>query len=215
MSSAEDFLAEVQSAAPGCPEPVILTRIAEAAREFCEKAPVWTEELPLIDVVATTHTYVLTPTVTNAKVHDILVVEYDGRGIGPTTEQELADFLPRWRSLSGGIIAYLAPARGSVRLVRTPDTDLASGLFVEVSVKPGRNSTGDNQLPNVLFDDWYDAIVSGAISRVCSMPGRTWTNPGLADVHGRQFDDKVADARVAYAKGNTRADMGVRMRRFV
>jgi hypothetical protein len=48
--------------------------------------------------------------------------------------------------------------------------------------------------PDFLYQNYHDAIVSGAVASLQMMPARAWSEPNMAAVHQQNFDDFVKKA---------------------
>lgn len=69
--------------------------------------------------------------------------------------------------------------------------------YIEVKyvVIPERSSCGVDEL---IFDEWHDAIVDGALEQIHLMPQKPWTSGGASQQRGLKFRMAAGDARRKY-----------------
>ena len=84
----------------------------------------------------------------------------------------------------------------SIRLFPIPDERI--NLRLTGVLKPSRAATG---VEDWIYETWADAIVSGTIARLALIPGKEWTDPGLAEINNRQYQKAVTHARIRDARG--------------
>ena len=68
---------------------------------------------------------------------------------------------------------------------RTKPLNRRHPLYLRVNLAPSTQSLDG---PEVLFEDWADAIVSGVVARLQMQPGREWSQPNMAAVHQQRFE---------------------------
>lgn len=61
------------------------------------------------------------------------------------------------------------------------------------------------ELPNILHQDWNDALTSGTAFRLLNMPKQEWTNNALAMLNRREYQNWIARARLTKAQNYTQA----------
>jgi hypothetical protein len=83
-------------------------------------------------------------------------------------------------------------------------------LTVQFCVAPARTSVLLDKLVN---DQYRDAIVAGALSRLLLMPDTKWYNPQLAQKWEMEFKKGMSDAKIAISKNFTGADLRIDQRR--
>lgn len=203
------YLPEVMPHVPGCPTPVAINAIRNAAIEFCEKTWCW----------QATQTYNLTPgdvdttfdEEENGNVYKILFAELgesDGRALVRSKTQEDLDLLfAGWRD--GAVIGrpeYLTQLTSS-SFVCVPTTDVARDITLQVAVRPNRTSAKGH---DDLYNDYLETIANGAKARLMAMPSKEWTNAQLAIALAGSFNEETSSAKHRVQKGRARAPIRVR-----
>jgi hypothetical protein len=81
-------------------------------------------------------------------------------------------------------------------------------MQVSAILKPARTADG---VEDWIYDTWADALVNGAISRLAIMPGKEWTDAGLAAMHKAMFEQAITKTRIREYRG---VQLKVRQRPF-
>lgn len=182
-----DFLPEVRIAAPRCPEPALLRILLESMIEFCQETTAWRYEHPAIDIQAGISVYQLDPPLLNSHVHSILVACDQGK-----------------RPLK-----VAAPKRGQVELLREPTADIAGGINLLLSIKPNWNT---DEVSQVLFDDYREAIIHGAKERLYGQVERPWGSAEQSLKFRQLFQLGIARAKAAQDRGRMHGQPRMRRR---
>lgn len=154
-----DFARRISHVATGCPTAVISDAIRQAAEDFCERTLLWQNMLPAVTTQADTLRYSFTPPA-GADIVAISTLRLDGREV-----------------------FFSQPARVSALLCSDPGA--GRRLEAEVFLKPSKQAMS---IPKFLFDDWQDAIVSGARAKLLDMAGTDWFQPVLAEKYRAEFN---------------------------
>ncbi len=181
----ERFVDEIMGDVPGCPEPTIKKKVLDAAIQFCNDTWIWQKRTPIS--IASGEASVLIPTPDNAMVAGLRNVEVSG-------------------------VAFHGFTREVSQI--TLD-DACSHDFVidaDVAFKPARNTT---TLPDILLEDWFDAVASKAKVLLMIQPAKTWSNPVLAGSYETLYQGYVGTAKVESRRKNDITDMKVSMRPFI
>lgn len=194
---------DVLPSVPGCSQAMALDAIRKAAIEFCERSWGWTYNPAAIDVVNGQISYAFTPPA-GAVVSKVLHVWYDDKPIHPRSPDQLDGMFPNWRTSSGTPEYYTQEDERNLLLVAVPNADLTGGLKMRVSLKPTYNAA---DIETRLYEEYREAIASGALSRLMMMPKKPYTDLALAAVHQATFDDKIATVRLKVQKGYARAPL--------
>ena len=222
MSEAiESFLPYVIPRATMCPEPLAIQSIRLAAIEFCRRTNV-VRRVQSQNIVATTQDY--TPTaVTDMVVARVLKSWVEGKlldtasdvddptalvgaNIGSATVRRgyprILFFKTPVQLTTGVIVASLYPV---------PDTSITNGLTLLLSMQPSEAST---TVEDVLFDDFHDAIASGALARITAVPNQTYSS-NMAGDHRKEFLAACHAAKWRTETGSGQVSLRVEPRRFV
>lgn len=159
----------IEGALPGVPDTMVQLCVWDALEEFCVRSTYW----------RMTVAWSLAPGVSRVDLNpidDIALVSTVLRVCPRGTNA------PRWR---------LAP---QATLVDTGDdySTVRSGT-ARVVCKPRR--LDDLVVPTFLLNDWSEALRNGALSRLFAQHLKPWSNPSMAEYHGKRFRDQIRLAR--------------------
>lgn len=185
---------------PGVPDVTMREALAVMAAEFVRKAELLHETLDPIDTVPGTPEYDLFPelileSVRAASLDDAPLRAMDYRALTP--HEALTEGRPGH---------YWLTERSVLRLWPVPDA--VYELRVDVLVKPSRTRRG---VEDWIYETWADALVSGAIWRLASLPNKSWSDAALAEYHRARFDRDISNARTWERQGTP---LRVRAQRF-
>jgi hypothetical protein len=128
-----------------CPASIIDETVLDILRDFCEHTKIWTEQLPVIELVAYTSEYALTSA--NGDIVGITHAEIDNTQILPISERILDEKDSGWRDKTAVTPThYLMDHDRTIRLVYMPNED----------------STAHFTLSDLTFDATANTIASTA-----------------------------------------------------
>ena len=196
-----EFAKQVRVEVAGCPEPMILDAIRGACRDFCSKTEVWSriDEITLVPETADV-ALVFADTEYPARIRNVL---RDQEPIEKAGSAEVFAQLPE--RVQSGPPEYVF-ARTKKTLTFAPIPQQAETLEVDLVLQPSGTAT---EVEDVLYDEWSGAIAAKAKSVLMAMSNVAWSNPAFAEYYEGKYDEAVATAAVAVAKGNTAAPMRV------
>lgn len=200
MKTWDEFLPLIIPHLPGCPNASIKTYLALAARDFFEKTYLWQDDIDAITVKPGQVEYDLDA---EAEVEDVLAVVLDGQQLD-RTEFRLIPF--ERRDEVGQPRLYWIHADRTIRVFPTPDKPEV--LKVSAVLKPARTSRG---VEDWIYQTWADVIVNGAVAQLAIMPGKEWTDLGLAAMHRNMFEQAATNTRIREFRG---VQLKVRQRPF-
>ncbi len=90
----------------------------------------------------------------------------------------------------------------------TVDTTFDTTSFL----KPTRAATA---LPDILYNNWFDAIEAGTKARLMAMPGKKWTDPNMSKMNQRIYLSGLSQAKIKARKTNDQTRLMVTQRMFV
>ena len=198
----------------GAPLPLLDDAVRRAAREFCKSSHALSIETS-IDTAATTSDYdpvALSAQLVTLEV-ELVVVNFVRRNASDFLAHQSIEYVnsqtadadyPRMFAVTGTNV--IDNTRKVVRLYPTPVA--VENLAVDVSVMPLQAAT---TIPDILSDEYFEGVLAYAKYWLMSQVGKPWSNPEKAAFSYRQFDAKVADARVRKAQGYTNIVRHVRM----
>lgn len=203
------FLPEVAPLVPGCPNPVAVNAIRNAAIEFCTETLVWQEAQEAFSATSTDFPMTLdAPSGTRAV--QVVSMTVGGVPVDPVTEDDLDRTMPSWRTQSGdGVQGFYQPDDATVSVYPLPANSLSFQLRVAYSPTRAASSMSAD-----IAQRHMEAIAAGALARLMDMPAQPWSNPDQALVMRGRFNNAIHNARIAVNKSRTRAPLQVQMRRF-
>ncbi|MDN5937700.1 MAG: hypothetical protein L0H83_03475 [Salinisphaera sp.] len=219
MPALSDFRLDVFAQLRECPAPVVDRNVIRAAIVLCQRAPIWTETLADITLTAGTSEYTLAPSTAITSAGGEIIrpvldgVRYRQRPLRQLSLDAANVARPGWTQDQGKEpTQYVMLSPRNLTLIPIPEDTLTDPLQVQVSVRPSRKAT---TMPDVLYDHWYDAITSGALQFLLSMPKTPWSDPGAALYHRRIFLNEQTNARAQYERGYGDGSARVWSRPFV
>lgn len=209
MTALSAFRPWVAGQAPTATDPMIDRCVLDACIEFCDRTLVVKRMLTPISTVADVAGYALAAPAGESVAH-VMRLWADGAELVPLDEDGLAGpqgfvaSVPGVTSDRAGMPRYFNETDpGSISLYPRPDAVYT--LNVRAALRPLRTATSvDSQL----FEDWVEAITSGALARLFAVPGDL-LNPVLAKYHAGNFQQFVDRAQLQASRGRTRATLSI------
>jgi len=204
-----DLVNRIAPSVPGCPQPVIVNYIRDAAIDVCERTSAWRYKHATVTMVAGTYEYAFVPEA-GAEVHTILTANINGSFLTPVTLEQMHEMYPKYPSSVAAeratprYILQVSPLTLYVALVPDNSTDT---IEMFVAQKPTHAATGMNE---AVMDDLEAVIMHGALQHLLTLPERTWSDNELASYHAKQFIFKVTERRARATLGAGRATATVR-----
>lgn len=207
-----ELLPDVLLSASGCPPMIATQALSSAVREFLEATSAWKVWVPSVDTVASQATYafpnhLMDPDEAWARTTsvDMLVWGPTGREIPFMTALDLQDADPQWRTREAAVpLAWTYEIdSATVRLYPVPSEvvvdALEARLVISTHTYSGVGATANDLLPVLLPDEIFhkfrDAFVSGALTRLYTIPRRDWTDYQAARYHREVFEQAKIDAK--------------------
>lgn len=202
----------IASDAPGCPQPVLVQHIRNAAIDVCERSLAWRGHLDVAQLSAGVGEYAYTAP-EGAEVHAVIASSVGVPGdkaftaLKPTSNEAFFAAYPGWPNItSGGVPRYIthlsADAYGVAPL---PDKEYAIDLWV--CLKPLHTSVG---MDKATLDDIEKVVSHGALQSLLVQSGKPWANENKAAYHGRQYSFLLNERRARYNLGTPRAMLVVK-----
>lgn len=179
---------------PDCPEVVIEKYLRQSAIDFCRRTYAWrsaeaetlsSSELPY-DV----------PAPAGGRVFGVLSVMAGGVALENSGVRDLDIAVSDWRTVTGVPEMFVEESRGLVTVIPLPSTSM--DFIITAAYEPTATAT---TIPDELYRDYQDAIVSGVIMRL-SMTAR-WLNANLVVAHRALYEDGVSRALVSLHGNHT------------
>lgn len=94
----------VLTSAPGCPQPLVVQHIRDAAIRVCERSLMWRYQVPLFNLTPGVPEYFFDKPVTT-DVHAVFAAHVNGSPLEVLTLEQAARAYPRWVDLYNGLSA--------------------------------------------------------------------------------------------------------------
>jgi hypothetical protein len=206
MSSLDTFLSHVRPWAPGVPDPTAYKNIRLAAIEFCERTRLWRYEDEYAVTEEDCNGGIFTPN--GSIVHDIETVLFNGNELKPAATRDLDRMVPGWRAGLSGLPQYYTQIdQGTLRLV--PAMDGTISLFLRL--KPSQDAT---DIPDFIANEYREVIAWGALGRLLTIPGQSYSSPDLGTFYAMKFTDKLDRLSIKGTTGQQNAPKRTRARFF-
>lgn len=202
MANFSDFVPEVLSAAPDCPNPTIIRSVRTAVRELCEQADCYRYTLEDSAVrIGVSEIELDLPSDTS--LHRVIKLSIGRQDLGASSVTLMNDLDPQWRTRNGAPRFYLRSTEDLNSIVINPIPEVeytGPGLLGEVALKPTLTATS---ISDVFVDRYYQVIVDGAIKNLLMISSAPWFNPGIAGAHQAAFAAGILSAKSQAQGDNT------------
>ena len=198
---AEVFTPYVLEKVAGVPDVVIERAVMDTVILFCEESRVW-DGRDEFDADEGESDYVVSIP-QNTKISFLNSVHYDGEilAVADSLPVEVKEGHPREYIYDDGLLMF----------DRAPGADDLAKIVVKFSLKPLRDSF---EFDDVIFEDWKDPIVSGAVSRLLMQKRQPWGDPRLASVFKGEYDVGASKAKIRGINKRSGSSHGVRHQRL-
>lgn len=204
----EDFLPLIAPYASACPFPMMEQALRLAAVEFCERTRCWRHMVSR--PIRRDTTGLVAPAY--ATIHEIETATWDGNPLIPTQFSHVQNDIEN--PVGGGNPAYITQVSpGFVTVIPFAEGMLVLSLFLKPKVSNDLAATstygpGDediNVLPEFLLVQHGEHLAAGALHRILSLPGQTYSDPNRAAVFHDTFERGINTHFARNIKGQHRA----------
>jgi hypothetical protein len=188
----EEFLPQIRSNVPGCPDDVMKASVLDACIRFCNDSWIIREDIEPGNVTAGVDDYLIIPSQYSRMV-SLISLMYNGVELPKVTEEELDYLDPGWRNGMTGTATYVimtAPDR--LKLNRIPEETIVQGFVPRIVTRPSHDAPFVNDR---LYTDWKKAIKYGALSDLLEIPGKKWSDIKLSQHYGERFSFETQRAK--------------------
>lgn len=185
MSSLDSFLGYVRPWAPGVPDPTAYKAVRNAVIEFCERTRLWKFEDDYDVTEEQCNDGIFTPN--GAILHDIEVVLFNGQKLDPISTTDLDRKEKGWRTneLGSGLPKFFTQIeQNTLRIVPA----MAGHVYVCLRLKPSKDTM---DVPDFIANEYAETIGWGALGRILTVPGQSFSSPDLATYYAQKFTDKI------------------------
>lgn len=196
----EDILEQIEPEVRLAGSALILQKLRDVSRDFCQFTRAWQWDAPLVSIVAGQKAYnIITPG--DAEPVVILYMSKDNSEVYPKDTTWLDRLNPGWRTANGDDFRYYTQeTRNTFRFPAIPVTSKANAVFYRLALKPGATS---EEIDEDLWQEWYDVLGAGAKAGLMMMSGKPWTDLKTAAIHSRAYLLGRARARIRYDRSFT------------
>lgn len=212
MTPVDSFLTRLMPQVPTCPRPLARQALVDAAMEFCTETGVISYITdPAYTVVGQETYYPDLPKYTDMDRVEKAWLDTNPLRVGPLA---LHDNVRSYQAVSTDL-----PGRPQVVTVREPNTvallpapDTADlPLVLRVITRPTQDA---KQLDDQLFFRWRDGVIAGAIVRIATVPGQSYSDAARASVAMGTWLTQLNRAKIEAQRGPLGGTLAVRMRPF-
>lgn len=204
MRNIDDFFNEVRLDVPEVGLPFVRKAILDSCRDFIKRTHIW-KVTKIFSLGALKGEYHL-GIPENTFIQDVGYVgkiiantsnpvKYGDRTQNKRTEEDMDEESPGWREARSENADFwrwgVLSDRRTIFVYPTPGIDLADGVKCQVYLAPNQDAY---EVPDIVYDEWAEAIGFGAASKLLAIPKKTWTDLETAEMRKRQFNKAVAAA---------------------
>ncbi len=194
----------------GCPAPLMLNAIRNAAIKFCEETHAWEAVVDPVGMIANVSEYEIDQPLRQRIIRISQVIGAQGQMFFQT-EADMDAQNRNWRLVTGSTPTI--PVMINPRLMRVYPIPTATGEIISLKaiVKPSPDSVS---IEDYIYDDYYMGIAAGAKADLCAMPGKSWSKPEMVGYYQSLFDNDVTVAKLKRAGGYSGTQGRARYQRF-
>ena len=209
MSALDAFLTEVRPWAPGVPDAVAFKSIRGAAIEFCERTRLWKYE-DEFNITADDEGDIYTPN--GSVLFDLEVMQWEGKDLEPIATRDLDHRIPHWRTTPASELSGLPQYVTQISLNQLKIVPIQAGsVYLCVRLKPDPNAM---IVPDFLAQQYREVIGWGALGRLLTIPGQSYSNNDLAAYYKGLFEQKIDRLNTKGTTGQQNAPKRTRARFF-
>ncbi len=197
----DSLLPELRPWAPGVSDQAAYKGLRGAAIELCERTRLWKWE-STIAVLSTDPSTFTVALPTGAALHDVEVAMYDGRELTPMAARDVDEKFHGWSTgdLGTGLPEVLTQVvQDTLTLVPAPSAD--GSLYLRLRLKPSQSA----QILPDFMREYAECLGWGALGRILTVPGQSFSNPDLATFYTQRFIMKLDALATKGTKGQQAA----------
>ena len=204
MRSIDDFFNEVRLDVPEVGLPFVRKALMDSCRDFCKRTHIW-KEIKIFSLGALRSEYKLAIH-ENSFIQDIGYVgrkidnssdpvKYSDRTRYKRSEEDMDEESPNWREQRSAASDFwrwgLLSDRQTFFVSPTPVVALQDGVKAQIVLAPNQDAF---EVIEILYDEWAEAIGSGASAKLLEVPNKEWTDQKAALMRKKTFNKAVAAA---------------------
>ena len=212
--------ARISASAPGCPHPLLVQHIRDAAIHVCERTLAWRYEQPGFNLIPGQYQYSFNKP-SDTQVQAVLFATMNGSSLEVLTLDDARSVYPEWptNSTTPTAIQENGSQPRSLAQVNTyqyvvlpaPDAEDTYAMRMIYALKPSRDTL---EMDADVFDQYEESIYHRTLMTLVVMPKVDWTDRELAVYHAKRYAFTLAEARAQANLGVFRGSMSVRFPPF-
>lgn len=177
MVDLADFYPLIRIDVPDAPELLIKQHLQNTLIEFCRESMILHQDMAPITAVAGQRSYVADHP-DDHKIFIMTGVRLDGVPVRPLFS-------------------------GPNDFTLLTDPNAGQVITGKLGLYPSRSAAAVNDL---LYEEYYEPIAAGVLSRLMAQPNKAWSNPGAVAYQRQVFENGMGDAKVRAMKGFSAED---------
>lgn len=193
----EKLINEISREFSVCPKPVIKDKFAKAVKDLCKDC----NALSLEFTAFVSNTEFSDNSSVCIDLSDILQDKFRISGVGRVKTLDWEDIpskintiLPINRDLYPGFYFQLFSENRKVRLMPVCGDNFKMQMVVYLFPEDPVGS-----IPEILLNDFQDAITFKTKADLFEVPGRSWSNPEASLYYQRKYSDEIGNSLIAFA----------------
>jgi hypothetical protein len=192
--SIDDFLPDVLPEVVGCTVFAARDAVRLAVIEFCKETGVSAETTEEIDLEANEKVIDLPSPSGDVEPWQVLWMKTDEGPVDPIDRRSMVERRMRWGHLDNKRPdLYTRINRKQVEIMPYPSEDADEVLTIHCSYIPKRDA---DRIDARIFDEYREAITSGALSKLLKKSNTDWYDPDEARERALFFAIEMSEARV-------------------
>lgn len=207
---------------PGAPDPTLELELFNVMDEFLRRTNAWKQETN-IDISSGETEYDL-GVPSDAAVVRVMSAQYNGTAVPVTTsglvQTSVGTLVPEQTFPDGDalfkpfeidinpptqIFSYAIYRPNYVTITSPPSVEPIYPFNMVVALTVARRclecGCGDWDLPEWIFDTFFQEFVDGTMARCYAMPAKPWRDLQMAQYHGKKFRSRMAERKQEVARG--------------
>ncbi len=205
----------IASDVPGCPQPVLVQHIRNAAIDVCARALAWRKLLDADTLTEGVGKYEYNVP-ENAEVHAVIAastsIDNDATTLKPVSNEVFFSSYPGWPAITATSTPRYITHLDSDTYGIAPLPDKAYNMNMWVCLKPLRTAS---EMDESVLDDIETVVAHGALQSLLVQSDKPWANDRMAAYHGRQYSFLLNERRARYNLGTPRSTLVVKTTGYV
>jgi len=195
------FTARVSPSAPGCPHPMLIQYIRDAAIRTCERTLAWRYENPLFNLTAGQYKYSFNRPI-DTDVQAVLSASVNNTLLEVLELTAATQLYPDWpiTTTNSTTIAEQGSQPRAISQVNldqyvvlpAPDADRTYSVRMFYALKPSRDALS---MDEAVFNALERPILHNTLQQLHALPKVSWADRELAVYHAKQFLASVTEYR--------------------